>query len=129
MADLQGFLFSALHEARAEQLQELGRHPGPDCLDGVLGTRARHLATPGNSLIEALALLPEQQRQVVLLIGVAGFGYERAARVLGITVETLMARLSRGRETLRAITASAAENAQALRAAGRAERVAVPLTH
>jgi RNA polymerase sigma-70 factor, ECF subfamily len=45
--------------------------------------------------------LPEQQRSVLLLIGVDDLSYEEAARVLGVPIGTVMSRLSRGRERLR----------------------------
>jgi RNA polymerase sigma-70 factor (ECF subfamily) len=48
-----------------------------------------------------LDTLPAEQRDVLLLIGVEGLGYEEAARVLGVPVGTVMSRLSRGRERLR----------------------------
>ena len=52
-------------------------------------------------LLEALALLPEEQRAVVLLVGVEDLSYEDAARALGVPIGTVMSRLSRGREKLR----------------------------
>jgi RNA polymerase sigma-70 factor (ECF subfamily) len=45
--------------------------------------------------------LPEEQRSVVLLMGVEDLSYEQAARVLGVPIGTVMSRLSRGRERLR----------------------------
>jgi RNA polymerase sigma-70 factor (ECF subfamily) len=52
-------------------------------------------------LLEALALLPEEQRAVVLLVGVEDLSYEDAAQTLGVPIGTVMSRLSRGREKLR----------------------------
>ncbi|MBX6369412.1 MAG: RNA polymerase sigma factor, partial [Rhodospirillales bacterium] len=46
-------------------------------------------------------LLPEEQRAVVLLVGVEDLSYEDAARALGVPIGTVMSRLSRGREKLR----------------------------
>ncbi|MEX0758413.1 MAG: sigma-70 family RNA polymerase sigma factor [Tistlia sp.] len=50
----------------------------------------------------ALRRLPEDQQAAILLIGVEGFSYEEAARVLDIPIGTLRSRLSRGRDALRA---------------------------
>ena len=52
-------------------------------------------------MLRAFAALPEEQRSVVLLIGVEDLSYEEAARVLGVPIGTVMSRLSRGRERLR----------------------------
>jgi len=51
----------------------------------------------------ALGLLPNDQREVVLLIGLEDLSYAETARVVGIPVGTVMSRLSRGRERLRAL--------------------------
>lgn len=49
----------------------------------------------------ALEALPEEQRAVLLLIGVEDLSYEEAARLTGAPIGTVMSRLSRGRERLR----------------------------
>ena len=49
----------------------------------------------------ALRLVPEEQREVMLLVGLEDFSYADAARVIGVPVGTVMSRLSRGRERLR----------------------------
>jgi DNA-directed RNA polymerase specialized sigma24 family protein len=45
--------------------------------------------------------LPEEQRQVILLVGLEGMRYEEVAAVLDIPIGTVRSRLSRGREMLR----------------------------
>jgi len=54
-------------------------------------------------LLRAFAALPEEQRSVLLLVGVEDLTYGEAARVLGVPVGTVMSRLSRGRGRLRQI--------------------------
>jgi RNA polymerase sigma-70 factor (ECF subfamily) len=49
----------------------------------------------------ALAALPAEQREVILLVGLEQFGYAETAQILGVPVGTVMSRLSRGRERLR----------------------------
>jgi len=49
----------------------------------------------------ALAQLPAEQRQVVLLVGLEQLTYAEAADVLEIPIGTVMSRLSRGRDRLR----------------------------
>lgn len=52
-------------------------------------------------LRRALALLPTEQREVVLLIGLEGISYGEAADILKISIGTVKSRLSRGRRALR----------------------------
>jgi RNA polymerase sigma-70 factor, ECF subfamily len=48
-----------------------------------------------------MARLPEEQRQVLLLVGLEGMRYEEVAAVLDVPVGTVRSRLSRGRDMLR----------------------------
>ena len=48
-----------------------------------------------------MTILPEEQRQVILLVGLEGMHYEEVASILDIPVGTVRSRLSRGRYTLR----------------------------
>jgi len=52
-------------------------------------------------LDRALARLPLEQRQVILLVGLEGFSYQETAEILSIPVGTVRSRLSRGRDGLR----------------------------
>lgn len=56
----------------------------------------------------AFEQLPEEQRLVILLIGIEDMPYADAAMVLGIPIGTVMSRLSRGRERLRQLVAGEA---------------------
>ena len=47
-----------------------------------------------------VALLPEDQRAVLLLVSVEGFGYRQAAEILEIPIGTVMSRLARARLAL-----------------------------
>jgi RNA polymerase sigma-70 factor (ECF subfamily) len=49
-----------------------------------------------------LERLPDDQRQVLLLVGLEGFSYEEAASITGAPIGTVMSRLSRARQRLRA---------------------------
>ncbi|WP_374655537.1 RNA polymerase sigma factor [Dongia sp.] len=49
---------------------------------------------------QAIKQLPEEQRQVLLLVTVEGFGYQEAADMLEIPIGTVMSRLARARIAL-----------------------------
>jgi RNA polymerase sigma-70 factor, ECF subfamily len=51
-----------------------------------------------HELDRALAQVPEEQRQVILLVGLEGMSYEDAAAILQIPIGTVRSRLSRGRD-------------------------------
>jgi RNA polymerase sigma-70 factor (ECF subfamily) len=52
-------------------------------------------------LERALAQLPLEQRQVILLVGLEGMSYQDTAGILTIPIGTVRSRLSRGRDVLR----------------------------
>ena len=54
-------------------------------------------------LHRALGRLPEEQRQVILLVGLEGMRYEQVAQILNIPIGTVRSRLSRGRDMLRVL--------------------------
>jgi len=68
-------------------------------LPGIDG--GQHSVLEHRDLLRAFATLPEDQRAVLLLVGVEDASYQEAAKVLGVPVGTVMSRLSRGRERLR----------------------------
>jgi RNA polymerase sigma-70 factor (ECF subfamily) len=51
-------------------------------------------------VMAAMQRLPEEQREVVSLILVEGFGYREAAELLGLPIGTVSSRLVRGRTAL-----------------------------
>jgi RNA polymerase sigma-70 factor (ECF subfamily) len=54
-------------------------------------------------LMGALARLPLEQREPLLLVSVEQFSYAECAEALGIPIGTVMSRVSRGRVALRAL--------------------------
>lgn len=52
-------------------------------------------------ILNLFAKLPRSHREVVFLIGVEGFSYDEAAKILQVPHGTVMSRLSRARHTLR----------------------------
>jgi RNA polymerase sigma factor (sigma-70 family) len=53
--------------------------------------------------LQALNALSEEQRSLLLLVGVEDFSYQEAANLFGVPLGTIMSRLSRARENLRKV--------------------------
>ena len=61
------------------------------------------------SLVDrALAKLPDDQREAILLVMVEGYGYREAAEIIGCPMGTLTSRLVRGRDALQQMLGEAA---------------------
>ncbi|HXF65902.1 MAG TPA: RNA polymerase sigma factor [Burkholderiales bacterium] len=110
-SDLRAWLFTIMHNVYVNQLRSSRRHPLEPLADGLAEDELRAREPDWLELRDlegALARLAPEQRAVVLLVGLEQFTYEEAARVLGIPIGTVMSRLARGRERLRAILAGEA---------------------
>ena len=101
----RGWLYTILYNRFLSE-QHRVRRRGPHAaltedtdLPGIEG--GQHSALEHRDLLRAFAALPEEQRAVLLLVGVEDASYQEAARVLGVPIGTVMSRLSRGRERLR----------------------------
>ena len=73
--------------------------------DGVHAARLSDIAAqPGHLELEdflrAMRLLPDEQREALILIGASGFSYEEAAEICGVPVGTVKSRVSRARARL-----------------------------
>ena len=106
--DLRAWLFTILHNLFLNGRRGAGRRgevvpvegdTGEAFADEAAGTAAESLLVWRDTLA-GLAALPEEQRVVLLLVGVEDFSYEETARLLGVPLGTVMSRLSRGRARL-----------------------------
>jgi RNA polymerase sigma factor (sigma-70 family) len=80
----------AVHEAPADAGENLGYDPRP----------ATEAAIDLRTAMAAMQRLPVEQREVVALILVDGFGYREAAEILEQPIGTVSSRLARGRQAL-----------------------------
>lgn len=58
-----------------------------------------------DELRRALAMLPDDQREALILIGAGGLSYEEASQICGVAVGTVKSRVSRARDRLALIFA------------------------
>ncbi|TXF10640.1 RNA polymerase sigma factor [Pelomicrobium methylotrophicum] len=103
-SDLRAWLFAIMHNVFVNQTRTRRTNMEEPLDEVVLEHPAASDAAAGAQLLDlasALAKLPAEQREVVLLVGLEEFTYEEAARALGIPIGTVMSRLARGRERLR----------------------------
>ena len=90
------FLTDQLRSRRRGAHDELTEDVEPPGIDGGQNAAIEH-----RNLLCAFSVLSEEQRSVLLLIGIEDFSYDEAARVLGVPIGMVMSRLSGARERLR----------------------------
>ncbi len=56
-----------------------------------------------DELRQAMGMLPDEQREALILVGAGGFAYEEAADICGCAVGTVKSRVSRARKALQGI--------------------------
>jgi RNA polymerase sigma-70 factor (ECF subfamily) len=106
--DLRAWLFTILHNQYVNHVRRSVREGvavGLSESEPTL-TRAAHQdqRLELRDFARAIAKLPEDQRSVILLIGLEGMRYEEVAEILDVPVGTVRSRLSRAREALRRLT-------------------------
>jgi RNA polymerase sigma-70 factor (ECF subfamily) len=102
--DLRAWLFTLLHNQHCNELRRTMREGLSIELDEappvpVLSNAIARLEL--RDLERAINRLPEDQRTVVLLIGLEGMQYDRVAAILNVPIGTVRSRLARGRAKLR----------------------------
>jgi len=84
-------------KAKFEAPPEAAETIGHDPRDGI------EAAIDLRRVMAAMELLPDEQREVVALILIEGFGYRETAEMLGLPIGTVSSRLVRGRNALLAM--------------------------
>jgi RNA polymerase sigma-70 factor (ECF subfamily) len=106
-ARIKPWLFSILYRCYLNQRRAAGRRPSLEPYDeaghATCVLPAQDAPLHRRDLLTALARLPEEQRVLLLLVGVEEMSYREAADMLGVPIGTVMSRLARGRATLRAL--------------------------
>lgn len=106
-SDMRAWLFTIMHNQYVNDCRRASRRPDTLSLyqDAVpepgIDGRAEQQARL-HDIETGLMQLPEEQRAVLLLVTLEGLSYRQTAKVLGVRTGTVMSRLHRGRERLRA---------------------------
>ena len=103
--DIRAWLFTIMHNQHVNMVRRAMRDDATVDIEQMSSsltaitdpTASRQL----RELDTALARLPAEQREVILLVGLEGMSYEAAAQILEVPVGTVRSRLSRGRDALR----------------------------
>jgi RNA polymerase sigma-70 factor (ECF subfamily) len=103
-SDMRAWLFSIMHNVRIDQVRR------PSLATETLNEETSMLTAHGSpstglelrDMETALRRLPDEQREILLLVALEEMSYGDVAQTLEIPIGTVMSRLSRAREKLRA---------------------------
>jgi RNA polymerase sigma-70 factor (ECF subfamily) len=102
-SDLRAWLFTIMHNVFINQLKARRELALDDAVLDGLQSAPQSDPFELRDLDAALRQLPVEQREVLLLVGLEQLSYAEVSKALGIPVGTVMSRLSRGRDRLRAV--------------------------
>jgi RNA polymerase sigma-70 factor (ECF subfamily) len=107
-SDLRAWMFTIMHNVFINQLKARRELALDDSVEDGLQSAPQSDPLELRDLDTALRRLPLEQREVLLLVGLEQLSYAEASQALGVPVGTVMSRLSRGRERLRALMSGTA---------------------
>jgi RNA polymerase sigma-70 factor (ECF subfamily) len=103
--NLQAWLFTVMHNQHVSSVRRPSRETAPldteDISQPRIATTDPTASCRLRELDTALAQLRQEERQVILLVGLEGLRYDEAAQILGVPLGTVASRLSCGRDQLR----------------------------
>lgn len=102
-SNLRAWLYTILRNEFYSQARKRSRE-----IEDADGVHSNRLATPPEQhghldmadLKSALARLPNDQREAIILIGASGFSYEEASEICNVAVGTIKSRVNRARTRL-----------------------------
>ncbi len=105
-SSMRAWLFTIMHNIYVNQVKKQSRKPVTFSLDTYHDTHDisagyAHSDSNISDIEKGLHQLPEEQRQVLLLVALEGFSYKEVSKILNIPMGTVMSRLSRARESVR----------------------------
>ena len=102
--DLRAWLFTVMHNVHVNRVRAARiTDPLEDEMPELAQRAPQGDALMVRDLDRAITRLPAEQRAVLLLVTLEEMSYEQVAATLGIPIGTVMSRLSRARDKLRAM--------------------------
>ena len=102
------WLFTIMHHIFVDQMRKDKRRGESAMLplDGyeAMAVPAEQAEDAGSrEVLQALQTISPERRAAILMVSVEGFSYAEASTILGVPAGTLMSRIARGRDDLRAL--------------------------
>lgn len=103
--NLRAWLFTLMHNQHVNNVRRPAREvvelDADDSSQALAATTDPTASCQLRELEKALGLLRQEEREVILLVGLEGLRYDETAEILGVPIGTVRSRLFRGREALR----------------------------
>lgn len=103
-SNMKAWLFTILRNEFYSQMRKKGREVQDSegtFTEGLSVRPSQHGVLDLQDFKRALAQLPDDQREAIVLVGASGFAYEEAAEICGCAVGTIKSRVSRARTALK----------------------------
>ena len=102
------WLFTIMHHLFIDQMRQSRRRVdtssiAPDAAERVAQPATQFDTVASREVFDALQSISPDRRAALLMVSVEGFSYAEAANILGVPAGTLMSRIARGREELKAL--------------------------
>ena len=97
---MKSWLFTIMRNTFYTQIKRSQREaPGSaDCISAKPSANpTQEWSARGKEIAAALQRLPQEQREIIMLVGVLGQSYEEASEICGCAMGTVKSRLNRGR--------------------------------
>jgi len=95
--DLRAWLFTVMHNQHVNIVRRNTRESAGMDIEGVSATLSATTDPSASRLERALAQLPAERREVILLVALEGMSYGESAEILGVPIGTVRSR--RGRDS------------------------------
>ncbi len=103
--NLRAWLFTILHNIYVNEVQKAATRPNvielQEYLPGISVPPEQGDGLALREVAQSMQRLPDEQKQILLLVGLEGFSYEEAAQITDVPEGTVKSRLSRARRKLR----------------------------
>ncbi|MBI1212215.1 MAG: sigma-70 family RNA polymerase sigma factor [Alphaproteobacteria bacterium] len=101
--NLKAWLFMILrNQFYSEKRRAWRQKPWDDATaeQSLVAGGSQHASMALSDVSRAMQLLPNEQREALILVGAGGFAYEEAAKICGCALGTIKSRVARARRTL-----------------------------